>query len=910
MKLLGLILAALLVGSCSPPNDPPATANRPSAAATELPEIVVGGCDDREQDLCWITSQLTGGQLTIWVDVEASATLQVRIDGTPSSVEPWPVDGGQRLQVKVPLGAARLELQSVQPAWAEPFRLPLRWRAPPLAAAVARYYIRQNRSKAEIVALLEHAAESSEGLDRLATLQLLRRVHGLSNTPQSLARAEEIVRLAEALEQEVALADIAAVQAFRHITAKDLPKARPWLERLERLAPDVPKARAWAAYYRGMAATAEGDLTAAVRSMAQSQRAAKRLGQVADVSSALEQHAVLLGELGQTSEALALIREGLDSLDDPRLLCKTQARALGNLGWAQLRLVQNDLDDDVPWSALERALALVEGPCPNTFEQANQRLNLTLAGLVSAEYGRAQGYIDDLRADGVPAGLEPWTAEFEARLDRVAGRWDRMPPLVLEPERSGEVGLDWSVTLRRAQALAELGLHEAAADAFMQTEAMLDDALITIGADIGKEMFLASRSVSARGLVQQLLVLGRAKDAACRARLARGRALRTIDRSTRIAGLNPKQRREWNTKALDFLAKRRRLQQEGEGDWKFSDTKVQRRKTRRAQRDAEALAEFDDALRQLLTDKAPKDCTALAPATDGEALLLVSDTEHGTLVMLVDAQGVASVQAPRADPQTPEHWAEAALSDLSERLSRATRIRLAIDGSARALPWPRLLVGEGTLLDLAPLVHTLDLPLRDSAPARASQALVIGDPLQDLPNARREAVAAHESLADAPWSPRRNLLLGTEASRSTITEALGTATVVHYAGHGVHRGSDGWNAALLLADGELTVADLLALPAVPSTVILAGCDTGTGNDQALAGGLNIGRAFVLAGAEQVLVADGPIHDELAQAIGEAVAARLATQARPDLAKALQTVQRQLAQQRPDEPWWRLHVLVP
>ena len=444
----------------------------------------------------------------------------------------------------------------------------------------------------------------------------------------------------------------------------------------------------------------------------------------------------------------------------------------------------------------------------------------------------------------------------------------------------------------------------------MRTETMLDTALTEVGVDIGKEMFLASRSASADGLVEQLLMLGRPEEASCRARLARGRALRTVDRATRIAGLSPERRQRWDATTLRFLDERRRLQQEGEGDWQFSDTKVERRKARRAQRYDEALADFDDALRELLADTGTQGCASLAPIGANEALLLVSDTDHDTLVMLVDGHGVASKRTPHPDTTSPEQWARRALGEWSDRLGKATRVRLAIDGSARALPWPRLPVGDGTLLDLAPLVHTLDLPPRDAHPESAAKALVIGDPLEDLPNARREAQAAHDALERARWSPERRLLLGAQANRQAITEALRTADVVHYAGHGVHRGSDGWNAALLLADGELTVADLLALPRVPSTVVLAGCDTGTGSDQALAGGLNIGRAFVLAGAQQVLVADGPIHDELAREVGEAVAAQLATQAAPDLAEALQTVQRRLARERPDAPWWRLHVLVP
>ena len=66
-------------------------------------------------------------------------------------------------------------------------------------------------------------------------------------------------------------------------------------------------------------------------------------------------------------------------------------------------------------------------------------------------------------------------------------------------------------------------------------------------------------------------------------------------------------------------------------------------------------------------------------------------------------------------------------------------------------------------------------------------------------------------------------------------------------------------------------ADILALPDVPAAVLLTGCDTATVRRDTLEGGMNLGRAFVLAGSDWVLAAEGKVDDALALEVGETLA---------------------------------------
>jgi CHAT domain-containing protein len=183
----------------------------------------------------------------------------------------------------------------------------------------------------------------------------------------------------------------------------------------------------------------------------------------------------------------------------------------------------------------------------------------------------------------------------------------------------------------------------------------------------------------------------------------------------------------------------------------------------------------------------------------------------------------------------------------------------------------------------------------------------VADPTLDLPQARHEAEAVAAALAEGAWTVER--LEGRAVTRASIEAALARAHLLHYAGHGEHGGETGWGARLQMGEGEgLGVTDVLALPRVPAAVVLSGCETGRTTRDTLEGGMNVGRAFVLAGSEWVVAVDRRVSDELSSAVGRALYDAL-PEVGWDGPAALRRVQAQLRAAHPDWDWAAFRAVV-
>ncbi len=898
-------LALVLALGCGPepvPTDP-ALAAKP--VLDSLPTVHVAGCDHFEAARCIMQARGRAEvPVLVWVDMDMSARIELRVDGVPLPCTRVEADGGQRLEAMLSPGAGQVEVVGVDPRWSQPHSIGLEWESVPEVVVEAS---QATAATDELIARLEVAADEHRGVERLAVLQRLHRMlEARGHVDQAVVAAEQAVAVAKRLGRDRELASAASALAFRYQQRGDIVSARRWVEAVEGAAGTVPEARGWASYYRGVVAMAANDPVGAARSMADAHRHGERLGAVDFLLGAVEQHAVALGELGRLDEARSIVGRGTELVRDIELPCPVRARALGNFGWAQLRLIQAGHDLEPVREMFEQSLYAWEHTCLSAQEAASQRINLALVALAEGEPGEAKRWLDPLDVPYLPRGLRLWVAEIEARVGMASGRWEMMPSVMLRPVASGELGLDFSGQVRRARTLSELGLTTAAIDGFSSAEQMLERATASVGIAMGQEMFLAQRSASAQGLVRSLVQAGKPAAALCRARLARGRVLRGIDRTARIAGLSAARRTAWESATTALLATRAELAREAQGDWERSGAELVRRRARRAVRRAEADAELEQALAAISVVSGSVDCARLAPVPPTEVLVLVAADDQGTLVFVADADRVQVVQGPVIGSVEPSTWAAVALGPVAERLGDASRIRVIAEDLGPEHALARLPVGGRALLELAPIVHTLDLPPRPSSPPAPVQALVVADPSEDLPLARREGAAVHGALVDAGWTSA--LYVGPHADRGAVLGALGTAELFHYAGHGVQRGVAGWDAALRLSDGELGVTELLATARVPSRVVLAGCETGSRSEGAWAGGLNLGRAFVLAGSAQVIVTDGRIDDAFALRVAEALARRLASA--PDLAIALHHTRVELRQQDPAAPWWRLRVLVP
>jgi CHAT domain-containing protein len=198
-------------------------------------------------------------------------------------------------------------------------------------------------------------------------------------------------------------------------------------------------------------------------------------------------------------------------------------------------------------------------------------------------------------------------------------------------------------------------------------------------------------------------------------------------------------------------------------------------------------------------------------------------------------------------------------------------------------------------------------------------ALLVADPVEELPSARLESARFGAALGAAGMVVRR--LEGREALHDAVRRALVApdVTLFHYAGHARFEGRDGWESALpLAAGGWLTLGDVLALERVPPRVVLSGCDTARAADGEFAVGLGLAQAFLLAGAEQVLAASRPVADSAAATImaeillpdAEGGDRGLAGDPDPgDLARRLARAQARLAARGDGSDWAAFRALV-
>ena len=435
-------------------------------------------------------------------------------------------------------------------------------------------------------------------------------------------------------------------------------------------------------------------------------------------------------------------------------------------------------------------------------------------------------------------------------------------PLVTPVPTVGDPRLRWHATVREAEVLERFGLESSAVDAWRRAEAILDENAASVGVSGGRESFISGRTASVIGLVEALVRRGDLDQAMCRARIARGRALRRAVR-THTSGAAE------DMAAFDeFLRERDELERDAAADWSYAGDELTRRRARRDERRRQAMA----ALAEALPDAAGEsDCAALRPRGERELLLLVLPTREDTLVLAAGPGGTQVERLP-AIPEDEAHrdrWAEELLARVTGSLQDVALVRVLPVGRAWRLPLHATAFAGAPLVERVAVVYGLDLPVGRSLDRARTQALVVADPTGDLPHATNEGERVRVLLQ--AQSIDTDVLTGSAALREDVLARIASADLFHYSGHGEHRGVDGWDDALLLHDhASIESADVLALPHSPRTVVLAGCDTGAVNAGLFDGGMSLGRAFLLAGSDAVVVGDRKVDDAVTETFAVAL----------------------------------------
>ena len=131
---------------------------------------------------------------------------------------------------------------------------------------------------------------------------------------------------------------------------------------------------------------------------------------------------------------------------------------------------------------------------------------------------------------------------------------------------------------------------------------------------------------------------------------------------------------------------------------------------------------------------------------------------------------------------------------------------------------PRQFLKTRFYLTVIPSASYLPHLTRVAAGREFGPAVVLGNPMGNLPGAETEAVRVAARLAVTAR-------LGKEATRRALLGAAAPA-VLHVASHGTYNAEDPLLSGLQLADGVVTVEDLLNSGPAPGLLVLSGCVTG------------------------------------------------------------------------------------
>ncbi|MBX3186828.1 MAG: CHAT domain-containing protein [Labilithrix sp.] len=681
-------------------------------------------------------------------------------------------------------------------------------------------------------------------------------------------------RISDAIDDSFALAFALHQRSHRY------GEARAALDDVTPLLPRYPEGRAREPYYRGILASETGDRRAALTLLREAEARARALGMGRLERNARAALALEMQVLGRARASIDVLR-ALER--DPEVKGCERVEVSNDLGWAAL--LANEAAGERAYDArspLERAASV--DACADAYLKSFALANLARLALTEGDHERARRSLASARA----AVTEPRGTERLAWLDLEAhlllhekkpaaalARFDEELALaraavLLEPE--------WSALVGRAEAFEALGRKPEAASTLLAAEALVDRAMLVVPLGEGRGAFVADRSRSARAAIDLLVELGRAGEAAMVARRSRARVLASVERSLRIERLGAEARARWEAAVRSYRAEREALDADAAGDWKLAADALAKKGEARRERERAIRAALEQAM-AVLSSGAP-DVEPEARVANGDLDLSIHPTRKGWVALAASEDRVTAHRVPAPGASAAE-LAAALLDPVAARLSASRRVRVRAYGAWRnvdvhALPW-----GGSALVDHVAVDYPLGLATRPSTIERERRAVVIGDPTGDLPRARGEAVSVARALEGR--MPAK-LLVGGDATSRAVTEQIARAAMLHYAGHGVYAGLEGWESALPLAEGgRLAIGDLLALTPAPRRVVLSGCEAARSDGEAE--GLGLAQALVAAGADEVLAPIRPVSDAIAGKLAEALYAGAAGDAAIDLGDA-------------------------
>ncbi|MFE7547770.1 CHAT domain-containing protein [Streptomyces gardneri] len=255
-----------------------------------------------------------------------------------------------------------------------------------------------------------------------------------------------------------------------------------------------------------------------------------------------------------------------------------------------------------------------------------------------------------------------------------------------------------------------------------------------------------------------------------------------------------------------------------------------------------------------------------ARLNDGRIVLFTLDPRTGLAVTPIDADGVRLARFVEDNLGSAGQVREMAidmpglfqqvLSPLVAPLAGLTRpedtVVICPTGPLHQVPFHALSPdGGASLIERNAVAYLPSVSLLRTLAHRESRigrgAVVLGDPGGDLPYAREEARLLAGRLGTEP-------LLGAEATRRRVLDAMAGAGILHAACHATFRTDDPLSSGLALADGPLTGRDILREDwHGVRLAVLSACETGLGGADRTDEVLGLSRSLLFSGVRSLVM---------------------------------------------------------
>ncbi|HEX8795105.1 MAG TPA: CHAT domain-containing protein [Polyangiaceae bacterium] len=875
-------LAFVLAGAaCHRPA--PSAGDGAAAQLAQALEVEVSGCSAvLRGGVCELKP---GKELRMWLPGVEDDAVHVLADGAelPVALTPWP--DGRTARVTIPAGSASTVEVHAR-----------------IAAGDAVGHVR-------VVPAPSRPPPSAE-ISYRARLELQggRIPEAIADFRTSIAQHAAEGRMSEA-------ADDAGALVWTLQERDRIAEARAALDEERTFAAEYPEGRVQVVDGEGLVAWVTGDLRTAVRRAREASEHAARLGDEYRRQAFTLTLGLRLQDLGRYAESTALFRRLLAEKEVEKCM---RGDLLTNIGWGDELAFDADPDSDAgedPIEPIDQATAVFRGACPDPNRLANDLENAALAHLQHGRLDAARAALAEAkRVEHDPPAV---VAIFWHQL---AGRIALAGSHAAAALREFAAAADMAAALGsstdglaaaegKAAALEALGRQRDALAALDDADARIDSIAASVPLGEGMAGFLAAVDRAAVRRVSLLVQLGRTTEALQAARSWRARLLERVRTALAIEQLGPDARARWQDAVGRYRALRGEMDADTAHDWELPADRLAAARARRDASGAQARAIIDDALSALPRTPPPSD--APAPLAPGDLELLYLRAPSGWLGFARDAQSVSVARIAAIDPRSdPATLAATALGPFDAAIAAAGRVRFLPYRRARSIDFHALPWRGSPLLDHVPVEYGLGIDEPAAGTDAGSLAVVVADPGGDLPAARAEADAVSEALTKSGrWHVTD--LRGAAAGGDALRNALGSAALLHYAGHASYGGPDGMDSALSLAGGQrLTPADILALPRTPPTVTLFGCDTGRESASGAFDALGLSTAFLVAGSRAVVATSRVIDDGLARQVAGEFYRRLLDAPTPDASAALRSAVLSVRDRAPSSDWAAFRVLVP